>query len=71
MILYEYQFKDEDGVLHRVERRFPMGAAPEQIRVDVGDASYMALRVYGAVLKRSVLSDWATDLPPVNSPVIE
>jgi hypothetical protein len=72
MAFYDYKFVDEDGCLHVVERSFKMGEAPEQIRVAVGEASYLALRVFNApMLQRTALSEWATDLPPLKSPPLD
>lgn len=67
---YDFKFVDEDGVPRIVERSFKMGEAPATVRVDLGDASYEAVRVYGSFgVQKSALSEWASDLPPINAPV--
>lgn len=72
MALYEYAYVDEDGVYHTVEQWFPMGKAPETVTVTVGDAVYTATRVITPPnLDRYKLSEWAVDLPPLKSPIIE
>jgi hypothetical protein len=72
MPIYEYQYTTATGHTRRVEKLFPMGAAPKAITVEEGDEQYDAVRVFSLTAKMA--TNWdsyePSDLPPVDSPTL-
>ncbi len=71
--MYEFEYVDSAGNTQRIERRFKMSEAPQEVIVEGTDKRYVAKRVMSLTARMSVnweVKNTASDLPPEHSHIL-